>query len=155
MRAGRSPVPVIAASTSSSCSREISEVSADGSMTRRRLTPRLIAQRALPRRAITVEHQIVRGAHDIGQGIGNRTHRAIGQPHPQILKQILGCITRAAHLQKPDDPIPVGEQYAFDALRGVGSVVRTGHGLLALERHFLPVSAAPARAIGSPDAAVI
>src|SRR3546814_9043083 len=70
------------------------------------------------------------------------THAPVGQPHPQILKQILGIVAGAANLEEAHDTVAVGKQHAFDALGGVGSIMRIGHGLLALERHLPSISAA-------------
>src|SRR3546814_9806420 len=112
-------------------------------MRRRRLAPCLVAKVALARRTVAVEHQIVRGAHDIGKGVRNRTHAPVGQPHPQVLEQILGAVDRAANLEEAHDTVAVGKQHAFDALGGVGSIMRIGHGLLALERH--PIGRASCR----------
>src|SRR3546814_14117328 len=86
--------------------------------------------------------------------VRNRTHAPVGQPHPQVLKQILGTVARAANIEEAHDAVAVGKQRAFDALGGLGSIMRIGHGLLALARPLPSISAASSCAIRSAERSV-
>ena len=59
---------------------------------------------------MAIQHEIVCGAHQIGDGLGDRPGGG-GHPEPELLQQVLGIIAGAARTKEAQQSVAMGEEH--------------------------------------------